>query len=1427
MKIFSPYKLLLCLTFCLGPVIGRAQLTVSGAKTPTELVQDVLLGTGVTVSNVSYTGDVLARGEFDGTSANIGFNAGVLLTSGSITNAIGPNNSPSRSRNNGEPGDTDINTIISPTNSRDAAVLEFDFKVAADTVFFDYVFASEEYPEFAPPNSSAFNDAFAFLLSGPNPSGGNYVNLNIALIPGTTTPVSINNVNAVTNNTFYTNNGNGFQAPFNSSSFYVQYDGFTVPLTAIAAVVPCATYHIKLVVADAADFVYDSGVFLEANSFGANVTNPTIDFISTAPACHGDSVNFLNLGSSSTPGILYSWDFGAGASPATSTAENPNNVVYSSPGLKLVTLEMDVNCGDTTLTLSKGITIDEKPAPAFTHNAPQCEGQPINFTYTGTTGSNWTYSWDFGSGASPQTASSQNPVGVVYNSPGTKTITLNVTNGNCVENFTQTIVINDRPSASFSNTGPVGIGYGVDFTNTGTTGATYSWNFGANSSPGSSTSENPTGITYSTNGGKTVSLITSNATCADTFVDYLNILVTPSPSFTSNAPQPVGFPLIFNYTGNTGNNFTFNWDFGSGAMPATSSSSTPPSVYYSTPGLKTITLTVTNGSIVITITQTITIDQPPQSFFTSTAPNCEGIGIDFQANGQSGMTYSWDFGIGASPATATSQNPLSIVYSSPGFKTVRLISSLGGSTDTTESTIYIIPQPKPIFTHNGPQCQGSAMNFNYTGNTGSGWIFNWDFGNASNPNFSSASSPQNIVYGSAGAKIVQLSVTNGICSEVDSQLININPTPVSGMANLQAACTGDSLFFTNTGSAGLVYNWLFGQGSNPPTSTAENPPAVVYNSSGLKSIRQVISQGSCSDTSYQILSLIQRPTSSFGHNGPKCEGSPVTFTNLGSVNSNWTYNWDFGSDAQPSNSYVVSPSDVYYGKNGTVNISLTITNQFCSASDTQLLLIDSTPAPTIYTTTPSCQGDTFVVTGSGWLPNAIVSFSSASVSHDALTGKTVSNEIGIHKVKVLVSLGQCTDSAETSYTIHKKPLALFTSTAPVCSGELVGFFNGGSNNTNRWNYRWDFGTSALPVSSSAENPEGVRFTRGGDMPVNLKVWDSHCQATFDTLIRIDFRPEARAGTDTILCSNECARIGSAPAAGLSYQWFPASNLDSATNSNPLACPSAEFSQFILTATVDSTGCTSNDTVLLTMLTSALADAGSDVEICLGKEAQLGSGLIKGQTYSWSPGAGLSDSTVSSPMASPLETTTYKLLASYKDCSEIEDQVVVTVRKTVADAGEDVTLGQGESVELKGSGGVAYQWSPEVFLSHPLISNPICSPEVSTTYVLTVTDIFNCEGSDTIQVTVVESELFIPTAFTPGRAENNVFKVYGEFFSNFEMSIYNRHGTLVYYSKNFYQSWDGTNMQDGSVQPSGAYIYSITGNSKNGVVNERGMVNLLR
>src|SRR4029077_19860578 len=153
---------------------------------------------------------------------------------------------------------------------------------------------------------------------------------------------------------------------------------------------------------------------------------PVANFTSNAPQCTGSNVNFTNTGT--VAGVTFSWSFGSGSSPSSSTTQSPSGIVYSTSGAKTVTLTITNPTTGCFATTNKAITINQTPTASFVSTAPQCTGANVDFTNTGTTGAGITYSWNFGAGAAPAISVTQNQAGVVYISSGTKTITLTTTN---------------------------------------------------------------------------------------------------------------------------------------------------------------------------------------------------------------------------------------------------------------------------------------------------------------------------------------------------------------------------------------------------------------------------------------------------------------------------------------------------------------------------------------------------------------------------------------------------------------------------------------------------------------------------------------------------------------------------------------------------------------------------------------------------------------------------------------------------------------------------------------------------------------------------------------------------------------------------------------------------------------------------------------
>ena len=268
-KVFQVFFLF----FMTSQVLSQNGILTENDATAEELVKNIFIkGNCKNVSNVRSIGsDTVSYGEFRNGSDVIDLDGGIIITSGKIDLAHGPNVTNESSFSFNDPSnDPDLNALATGLLF-DVRGIEFDFVPLDDNVAFRYVFASEEYCEFV---GTSFNDVFGFFVSGPGINGPFADNaINVATLTGSNLIVSINNVNHLENSEFYVGNETNIDAEACNIEFssdfqdLIEYDGFTVPLTASFPVIPCETYHIRLIVGDVGDPNLDSAVFLEAKSF--------------------------------------------------------------------------------------------------------------------------------------------------------------------------------------------------------------------------------------------------------------------------------------------------------------------------------------------------------------------------------------------------------------------------------------------------------------------------------------------------------------------------------------------------------------------------------------------------------------------------------------------------------------------------------------------------------------------------------------------------------------------------------------------------------------------------------------------------------------------------------------------------------------------------------------------------------------------------------------------------------------------------------------------------------------------------------------------------------------------------------------------------------------------------------------------------------
>ena len=309
--------------------------------TPEQYIQS-LVGGGIIISNVTFSGNANQIGTFDGVNSNIGFNSGVVMAAGPIDGLLGG----SGDIDAGQPGsgisDNDLLAVAQSVNggifsTNDAAILEFDFVPSSNQAAFNFVFSSDEYPQWI---NSTFNDVFAFFVSGPGitgpynaPAGFPGGAQNVAVVPGTNTPITISTIHPGLNGQFYIpNNGNSFT-----------HNGFTVPIPVELSVQCGETYHFKYAIADCSDNYLNTAVFIEAGSFVSDAVDVSVATVSgdttIVEGCTDANFYFTRPEGDVADTLIINYEIGGQAIEGTDYNFLPDTIIFL-PGEDSVTVTL-------------------------------------------------------------------------------------------------------------------------------------------------------------------------------------------------------------------------------------------------------------------------------------------------------------------------------------------------------------------------------------------------------------------------------------------------------------------------------------------------------------------------------------------------------------------------------------------------------------------------------------------------------------------------------------------------------------------------------------------------------------------------------------------------------------------------------------------------------------------------------------------------------------------------------------------------------------------------------------------------------------------------------------------------------------------------------------------------------------------------------
>lgn len=866
-----------------------AQININTAMTPTQLVQNVLVGGGVTVSNVQMTGTSMAYGSFtNGNTTNIGLDAGVILTCGNATFVPGPNSYSGQGSDNSLSGDADL-TNLAGIITYDATVLEFDFVPLGDTIRFRYVFGSEEYPEYV---FAGYNDAFGFFISGPGITG-TYSNSskNIALVPGTTTPVTIDNVNSSVNSQYYVDNTWGNT---------IEYDGFTKVLTAWCIVQKCQQYHIKLAIADAGDGILDSGVFLEANSFSSNNATVTPTYSNPAlgnNAIEGctDGIFAFTLPNPTTTPLTVNFTIGGTALFGTDyttipTVTSPSGSITIPAGQDSVALVIQaIQDGITEvpetviLTISNGCTpqiytitiIDKTTLLASASGATTiCPGNPVPITATGAGGTpTYTYNWGAaGSGAS-----------VTVSPTVTTTYTVTVTDL-CGQTETASVIVTvaNNLSVAISPASPATICLGGSVPLTASaTGAAYTWSpsAGLSATTGATVTASPVvnsvyTVTATANGCSGTASIAVNIAA--------NLPVTVSPN-TSICP---GSSTQLTASGAT--NYIWN--------PSTGLSASTGATVTASPSVQTTYTVLGSDAGGCTGSTSVTVDVTPvtATAATLTDDNCG------QSNGSvmatpgttcANFIYAWN--------TNPPQTSNTAVGLPAGTYTVTV--SCGSCSATASATVNSIPGPTATTTVSGATCglpNGSATVIASDGNPP--YTYLW-----SSVPPQTGSTLSGVV---AGTYFVTVTDASN-CSDITSAVIPGTTVPVASASQIMQASCGMA-----DGSAGSVVS-----SGNAPYSYSWNsaPPQTMQDLTGVPAGNYCVTVtdiNGCTASACVVINQSGAPTATASSTSETCGQNNGTATVVAFGGNNFSYVWSTGNTGSTvtglsSGTYYVTVTD--------------------------------------------------------------------------------------------------------------------------------------------------------------------------------------------------------------------------------------------------------------------------------------------------------------------------------------------------------------------------------------------------------------------------------------------------------------------------------------------------------------------------------------
>ncbi len=972
------YNIILALTLTLlltninNQAIAQFDFSVTPCQTAEEVIAliDTVFLKGVnpaSINNISFSGDPTSVGYFYNAYFS-GFSkpVGLIMTTGKAADADKANvcgsSQNASTDNNGVENDPDLYDV-GGVGSHDGCIIEFDFRPTSDTVSFNYVFASEEYHEYV---NGGVNDAFGFFLSGSNIAGP-YTNdaINIAIIPNTSTPVSINTVNfgsggntctgkpgGCSNCTYFKDNSQDSDPAFGQ----FVYDGLTTNLAAKNETEQCVWYHIKLAIGDGGDGLWDSGVLLEAGSFDpGNVventayTHPTIDSVLYESCNNHDAVLYFAIGSPRTdPYIIPYQVLGSATENFDYTLINTGHedtiyieagALYDSviirpfadgeiEGIEDVRIVYNpVMCGfsvpDTIVTLISDVP--DFPDTNRVYNT-YCEDTiTVGFTDLLEGIPPYEYTWY----KKDWTPSISNEASVDYAMSGEDNYYLYcVIQDTCGYQSVDTafIIVPDLdtdagPDKSLCNMPSVtleGISIGAQ---------NYNWI----SNPNDPTIVGQGNDTITVSPPQTTEYIlvaTDNCTNSDQDTTYATL---EGAVATASDDGSICLTDSITLECNIGNNGeTYVWT-SIPNDPGLAAQNTNQTIKVSPTAQTTYYVEVTDAcSFTDTDEVEVLVYELPIANAGNDSEVC--MGEDYNLSASGGVNYQWG-SIPVDPSLSLNQqdtlaNPIVIPDSETTYKYFVEVTNANGciTTDTMELTVNHVPDIQ-LSPNNDVICFGDTVTITAIGNVADDYIWS---SSPNDPSVTGANTDEITAIPDVTTTYSLIATIGGInCPATPDYTITVIPQLFAEFEivnNKIETCENEAVGVMYTGNAttAAIYEWDFGTDAVVNSGSSQGPYSIQWSSVGVKTISLTLTENDCpSDIVEQEVEVYAVPETEFSADPEEgCAELEVTFTNLSSKLDEAAFVWNIdgttSSDSNTTHTFI-NP--------GIYPITLTTTNK--------------------------------------------------------------------------------------------------------------------------------------------------------------------------------------------------------------------------------------------------------------------------------------------------------------------------------------------------------------------------------------------------------------------------------------------------------------------------------------------------------------------